>query len=129
MAARLVIVHPVMAAFGRGTNSKDDQSVRRELSPLAELAARTGAAIVVVRHPTKSASGDPRYQGSGTIGITAALRSILAVRERVDHPGQRLLVQVKCNCGPLANPIAYRIVPAGRAGRVDWVGEVDPDVG
>jgi RecA-family ATPase len=128
VAARLVVVDPVMAAFARRTNSKDDQSVRRELSPLAELAARTGAAILVVRHPTKAASGDPRYQGSGGVGITAALRSVLAVRERSDRPGERLLVHVKSNWGPLEKSVAYRIVSAGRAGRVDWLGEVALDV-
>lgn len=122
--AKLVIADPLMAALGTGTNAKNDQSVRHELTPLAEMLARRSAGVLVIRHPTKGGSGDPRYTGSGAVGVTAALRSVLVVAARPDRPGEYVLVHVKSNWGPEMPPIAYRIASAGTVGRVEWLESV-----
>jgi predicted ATP-dependent serine protease len=47
---RLLVVDPLAAFLGRGANAQNEQSMRRCLHLLAEMAARTGCAVVLVRH-------------------------------------------------------------------------------
>ena len=55
--ARLVIIDPLMAYLDGMVNAYRDQDARQALLPLSTLAEHTDAAIVVVRHLTKSAGG------------------------------------------------------------------------
>ena len=72
-SAELVVIDPV-AAFLR-VNIHNDQAVRKALSPLSGLAEETGAAIVLVRHLTKSGDANPLYRGAGSAGLIAAWRT------------------------------------------------------
>src|SRR5918997_1507363 len=48
--AALVVIDPLMAFLTGKTDSHKDQDVRRGLAPLAALAERKGAAVLLVRH-------------------------------------------------------------------------------
>ncbi|MFL5657185.1 MAG: AAA family ATPase [Ktedonobacteraceae bacterium] len=52
MKAVLVIFDPLMAVLGHNINSSSDQSVREVFTPLAQLAERTGCAVLIIRHLT-----------------------------------------------------------------------------
>lgn len=119
--AKMVVVDPLMAALGRATNARVDQSVRKELSPLSDLAGRLGTTIVLVRHLTKGAGSNAKYRGSGSIGLTGAFRSQLAVTEHPERRDERLVSWVKHNWGAKPAPITYRIVSAGKVARVEWL--------
>jgi AAA domain/Primase C terminal 1 (PriCT-1) len=93
--ADLVIVDPLMAFFGGGVDTYRDQSVRRALAALASLAERTGAAIVVIRHLTKSGGNDPIRRGGGSIGIIGAARSGMLVAKDLDDEDLRILSMSK----------------------------------
>src|SRR5215217_7058387 len=67
VGARLVVIDPIMAFLGENINSNSDKDVRSALKPLKQLAERTGAAIVIVRHLNKSPGGNVLYRG-GSIG-------------------------------------------------------------
>lgn len=127
--AKLVIVDPMMAALGAGTNAQIDQSVRAALTPLASLAESAGATILLVRHLTKGAGRNAKYRGSGSIGITGAVRSLMAVTPHADRRGERVLSSVKANSGPTPPAAVYRIVAAGKAARVEWIEEIEAEVG
>lgn len=60
VGAALLIVDPLMAYLGPGTNSYRDQDVRRALSPLANLAERTRVACLVFATST-SRTAASRY--------------------------------------------------------------------
>jgi RecA-family ATPase len=77
--ARLVVVDPLMAFLSGETNSHRDQDVRRALAPLARLAERTGACVLVIRHLNKAAANNPLYRGGGSIGIIGAARMAFVV--------------------------------------------------
>lgn len=79
--AALVIVD-VLSAFLHGSvDSYRDQDVRGARMPLARLAERTGATVVVLRHLSKSGGANPLYRGGGSIGIIGAARvGLLVVR-------------------------------------------------
>src|SRR5215213_6143519 len=53
VGAKLVNIDPLMSFLSGESNAHKDQDVRRALAPLARLAERTGAAIVLVRHLNK----------------------------------------------------------------------------
>ena len=70
-AARLLVIDPLMAYFGGETNSWRDQDVRRALAPVAVMAERTGAAVLIVRHLTKNGGSNAVYRGGGPSGSAA----------------------------------------------------------
>jgi len=106
-----------------------DQDVRRALLPLRELAERTNAAVLVIRHFRKNREGDAINWGGGSIGIAGAARSILQVGKDPERADVRVLAHVASNYGPECASLAYRIagVQTKRAdtSKVDWIGETE----
>jgi hypothetical protein len=99
--ARLVVIDPLMAFLSGGTNSHRDQDVRRALARVHDMAERTGAVVLVVRHLNKTAGGPAVYRGGGSIGIIGAARSGLLVARDPDHDDARVLASTKSNlCAP-----------------------------
>src|SRR5215210_2938193 len=111
-----------MAFLSGDTNSHRDQDVRRALAPLAALAQRTGAAILIVRHLNKASGGNTLYRGGGSIGIIGAARSGLVVAEDPDDSERRILAHNKQNlCNPAASLVfTVESAPNGAA-RIAWL--------
>lgn len=106
--AKLVIIDPITSFFGPSVNN--DQSVRRVLSPLRELAQRHELAVLLVRHLRKSNSRSNEYKGAGSVGIIGAARSGLSVE---GHPNEfQFYHQLSNFKGNLASalPQPYRTV-------------------
>lgn len=125
--ARLVIIDPFMAYLPPHVNAYRDQDVRRVLAPLGKLAERTGAAIVIVRHPNKMVGMSALHRGGGSIGIIGAVRAgLLVAPDPHDSEGpRRVLAVVKNNLAPPAPSFAYHIeTAANAAGRIVWEGQV-----
>jgi putative DNA primase/helicase len=124
--AKFVIVDPIMAFLSGARNSWKDQDVRRALAPLAALAERLGAAIVIVRHLNKdSAEANPLYRGGGSIGIVGAARSgLLIASDPDDETGEsRVIASTKSNLGRLPPSLCYVIEPRGESIAIRWCGE------
>lgn len=121
----LVIVDVLMAFLPVGVDSYKDQDARTILRPLAGVAERTGAAIILLRHLNKG-QGTALQRGGGSIGIVGAARAgYLAVKDP-DDPNRVILAATKCNVGPLPTSLAYRLVGTENgAARVEWLGETD----
>lgn len=121
--ARLVVIDPIMSYIGGGLDANRDQDVRRALAPLAGLAQETGAAIVILRHLTKTAGGAALYRGQGSIGFIGIARAGLICADDPDKPEQKVLAQTKTNLGPPVASLAYRITgcPNG-ASMIVWEG-------
>ena len=75
----------------------NDASVRRATTPLADLAQRTGCAILLIRHLNKQGDLKAKYRGGGSIAFTGAARSVLVVEEHPEQPGLMVLARVKSN--------------------------------
>ena len=124
--ARLLIVDPLMAYLGGEVNTHRDQDIRLALTPLAKLAERAGAAVLVVRHLNKGSGASPLYRGGGSIGIIGAARSALLVAKDPDAPesGRCVLAPLKGNLARPAPALIYRVEEsAGGVPRVVWEGE------
>jgi hypothetical protein len=124
MDAKLVIIDPLMAHLGEKTNSFKDQDVRRALSPLAQLADETGAAILMVRHLSKSHGGNALYAGGSSIGIIGQARAGFLIAVDPDDEAWRIFAPTKSNLAPKAPALRFRLedVPGHNQPRVKWGG-------
>lgn len=122
VCARLVVIDPLMAHLDQTVVSHNDQSVRRALLPLKEMAESTGCAVVFVRHLNKAAGLGAVYRGGGSIGIIGAARTGLLVAADPADKERRLLAAVKSNLAAPPATLAYRI--GGDPPSVTWEGEV-----
>jgi hypothetical protein len=122
--AALVVVDPLMAFLSGEHNSHRDQDVRRALAPLAALAERTGAAIVVVRHLNKTSSSNPLYRGGGSIGIIGAARMGFLVAKDPQNEVRRILAPTKTNLAQPPKSLSFALEGAENgAVKVVWSGE------
>jgi len=116
----LILIDPI-TAYAEG-NLNNDQSARSILTPLAQMAERLSAAVVIIRHLTKTGSGSPLLRGAGSIGIAGAARSVLLVAESPSDPEQRIIASVKSNlCRPPAS-LAFQTIDVNGAVRINWLG-------
>ena len=122
--ALLVIFDPLMAVLGHNVDSSRDQDVREVFTPLAQIAERTGCAMLIIRHLNKGSADNPLYRGAGSIGIIAAARMGLIVAPHPDDEQQRILATTKNNLSKLASNLTYQIVEnAHGVPYIQWLGE------
>jgi hypothetical protein len=124
VGARLVVVDPLMAFLSGDTNSHRDQDVRRALAPLAGLAERTGAAVLVIRHLNKAAANNPLYRGGGSIGIIGAARMAFVVGKDPQDENRRVLASTKNNLAMPPQSLMFGLEEAQNGSvRVNWLGQ------
>lgn len=119
---RLVVIDPLYAYLDPGTNSYSDHNVRCALAPLATVAERTGAAVVLVRHLRKSGGASAMYRGGGSIGIIGIARSGLLLAKDPDDDATRIVACVKSNLGPPPASLTWRFA-GGTPPHINWLGE------
>ncbi|MDP9479879.1 MAG: AAA family ATPase [Actinomycetota bacterium] len=128
VGAVLIVIDPLMAFLPGEVNSHRDQDIRRALAPLARLAERTGAAVVVIRHLNKATGGNALYRGGGSIGIVGAARSGLLIAKHPEDDGRRVLASIKSNLAAPAPSLVFALSSTqSGAVRVDWKGESNLD--
>ena len=125
-SAALVIIDPIMAFLDDYICSSNDQSVRQALAPLAALAERCDAAVLLVRHLNKVGGAKAVYRGGGSIGIIGACRSAWLIARHPSDDRQRVMAQVKNNLAKPQPSLGYEVVSdeQGRA-QIAWLGVVD----
>lgn len=109
--AALVVIDPITAFLSETISSHNDASVRRAMTPLTEMAQKTGAAVLMIRHLNKSGDMKAMYRGGGSIAFIGAARSGLVVDRHPDDPQNlRVLAQVKANLAKNHRPsIVYHV--------------------
>ena len=124
IGATLVVIDPLMAVLGHSIDSSRDQDVREVLTPLAQVAERTGCAILIIRHLNKGSSDNILYRGSGSIGIIAVARIGLLVAHDPDDEQKRVFATIKNNLSKIAPNLSYQIVENEQgAPYIQWLGE------
>jgi hypothetical protein len=126
--AALLVLDPLVAFIGDGVNTHRDHHVRRVLAPLADLAERTGVALVVVIHTNKGRDNEPLMRISGSIGFTGAARTVLLAADDPKDETRRIFAVVKSNLAEFPPPLAYRVVGVQLEGgistsRIEWLGQ------
>jgi hypothetical protein len=114
----LVIVDPIGSFIGGGIDAHRDNEVRSVLAPLAALAQRSGAAVLLVAHQRKGAASHADDLVLGSRAFTGIARSVLHLMMDPDDNGRRLLLPGKMNLARPAAGLAFTIV--GNPPRVEW---------
>jgi len=105
---RLLVIDPISAYLG-AVSENANAEVRSLLRPLAEMAASTETAIVLVSHLRK-AKGSSLHRIIGSIAFAAVARSAVVVQRVKDVGGQeRRLVPVKCNLEVTRTALRFRV--------------------
>lgn len=131
MGARLMIIDPLDSFLGGEVDTHKNADIRRTLHPLEKMAEETGAAILVLAHLRKSGSEENGlYRVSGSIGFTAAARSVLGVTE-IDK--KRILYPMKNNLSKRPDAFHYEVVShyleddkIGTS-KIQWLGVIEFD--
>ena len=125
-AATLVIIDPISSYIGNTDVNKNDE-VRAVLEPLNHLADRTGVAIVMVKHLSKSPKSiDALYRVSGASAWTEVPRTVHFVVK--DKDGRIAFARRKANNARPTPNLAYSLMSVGDYPVIVWEGESDANV-
>lgn len=119
--AVLLIVDVLMAYMPRGVDSHRDHDVRVALKPLAQMADRTGCAVILIRHLNKG-TGPAMYRAGGSIGITGLVRCANIVARSPDDDALVVFAPGKNNLAPDSEGLTYTLESVGDHPRIRWVG-------
>jgi hypothetical protein len=113
-----------MAFLSGRVDAHRDQDVRRALHRMKDMAERTGAAVLAIRHFTKSVRGRAVHRGGGSVGISGAARSVLMVAPDPDDEDLRVFAVSKTNLAALPESLAYRVIgdELFDCARITWQG-------
>ena len=120
--ARLIILDPIQAYVGEKTDMNKANEIRPMFRRLAEIAERTGCAVILIGHLNKAAGGQSAYRGLGSIDFRAAARSVLLIGRVKREPNVRVIVHDKSSLAPEGKPVAFCLDPETG---FSWIGEYD----
>jgi hypothetical protein len=107
--AKLVVLDPIVAFLDASIQANSDQSVRRALGPLQQIAAKHSCSFLLVRHLNKESHGRARYRGAGSIGFQGACRATWLVERDPGATDGLVLAQVKNNLTARQASLAFTL--------------------
>ena len=119
IGARLAVIDPWQAYIGRGNDMNRASDVRRLMSGLAVLAAKTECAIVAIAHMNKSQGAKNLYRGLGSIDFAASARSVLQVSLSDEDRDIRIMSHIKSSLSREGAPLMFTI---GDDSELDFIG-------
>ena len=119
--ARVLILDPIQAYLGSGTDMNRANEVRNMTKRLAVLAEKYKCAIILIGHMNKAAGNKAAYRGMGSIDFYAVARSVLLVGRVEGEPNIRAMVQIKNNLAEFGHAKAFRLSEEG----FRWLGDYE----
>lgn len=125
----LIIIDPLVAYLGGKVDLHKANETREIMARLTRLAEENHVAIILVRHLTKGGKEKAIYRGLGSIDLTAAVRSCLAIGRNPKDPNEgRVICHIKSNLAPLGKPIAYSLDAKDPKHPFEFGEEIEVDV-
>ncbi len=123
----LLVIDPFFAALGvdeknRFIQINDEQSIRRVVARLKQLAEEFNVAIVLIRHLNKAMGGSALLRGSGSIAIAAQARSVMLVARDQLAPERRILAMVKTNLDAMPCSLSFQCTRNSLGSTIRWMG-------
>src|SRR5215207_5997784 len=124
---KLLIVDPVLTMLGGDANK--DQDARKALTPLRDMAERTGCAVIAVRHLNKSVGLKAIQRGGGNMGLIGVARAGSFFATDPEDDARRIMAQHKSNLAQKAPSLVYKIVTSEvhNTARIEWLGTSEYD--
>ena len=107
-ACRLIVIDPVNC-FLAPADGRSDERVRQTLAQLADLAVRSGTAVLLVANPETFEKGRRKRRSATIPFLAAAARSIWTIVVDPDDPRRRMLLPVKTNLCETPPGLAFTI--------------------
>jgi hypothetical protein len=121
--ARLAVIDPIMAFLDDSVVCASDQSVRRVMSPLMQLADKHRCALLMHRHLNKQGGSRAVYRGLGSIAFVAACRFAMLVARDPTAPARCVLAQVRNSLAGPQPSLGYQVAATdGALPTVEWLG-------
>ncbi len=124
---RLLVLDTLQSFVGSETNTSNNASSRRIMTPLKRLAEKHKVAVLCLEHLTKGTTQrNATYRVQGSIAFTGAARSVWIVVKDQQDPSRRIVQAGKCNLSPDGEGLGLAYTIAGEVGRpyIVW-GETD----
>lgn len=122
--ARLLIMDPIQAYLGGGTDMNRANEAREITKHLAIIAEKKNCAIVLIGHMNKAGGIKAAYRGMGSIDFIAVARSVLLVGRVPGIDNRRAVIQIKNNLAPMGHAKAFDLSENG----FEWVGNYEISV-
>jgi hypothetical protein len=117
--AALVALDPALEFMAGNLDSHKQQDVQLFAASLGNMAHRTGAAVLTVRHLNKAQGVSAIYKGAGSIAFVARARMALMAAKDKENGG-RVLSVVKGNIGKDSTAMSFDIVEKEGSTVVAW---------
>lgn len=125
----LVIIDPLVAYLGGKIDLHKANETREIMARMTRIAEENKVAIVLVRHLTKGNKDKAIYRGLGSIDLTAAVRSVLAIGRNPKDPNEgRVICHIKSNLAPLGKAISYTLDAKDKKHPFEFGEEIEVDV-
>ena len=125
----LIIIDPLVAYLGGKVDLHKANETREVMARLTRIAEENRVAIVLVRHLTKGGKDKTIYRGIGSIDLTAAVRSVLAIGRNPQDPDDgRVICHIKSNLAPLGKPLAYTLDGIDKQHPFEFGEQIEVDV-
>lgn len=122
--ARLLIMDPIQAYLGGGTDMNRANEAREITKHLAIIAEKKNCAIVLIGHMNKTGGIKAAYRGMGSIDFIAVARSVLLVGRVPGIDNRRAVIQIKNNLAPMGHAKAFDLSEDG----FEWIGNYEISV-
>ena len=119
--ARLLIMDPIQAYLGGGTDMNRANEAREITKHLAIIAEKKNCAIVLIGHMNKAGGIKAAYRGMGSIDFIAVARSVLLVGRVPGIDNRRAVIQIKNNLAPMGHAKAFDLSEDG----FEWIGNYE----
>lgn len=120
--ARLIILDPLQSYLGASTDMNRANEIRPIIKRLADVAERTGCAVILLGHLNKASGTQAAYRGLGSIDFRAAARSVLLIGRVKKEPNIRVIIHDKSSLAPEGEPMAFAL---GDNEGFRWIGRYD----
>jgi energy-coupling factor transporter ATP-binding protein EcfA2 len=125
VGAILFVLDPLQAFIGKGNDMTRAADMRRLMSGLSIVTAKTECAVVAIGHMNKAERSKTLYRGLGSIDIAASARSVLHVGRSADDKDIRVVSHIKSSLAKEGVPIAFTI---GDNSTVEFLGRYDGEI-
>ena len=119
--AKLLILDPIQAYLGAGTDINRANEARDMTKKLGALAGKYKCAVLLIGHMNKASGTKASYRGIGSIDFFAVARSVLLVGRIEGEESLRAVVQIKNNLAVFGNSKAFELSEEG----FRWIGDYD----
>jgi len=120
--ARLIVLDPLQAYLGAEADMNRANEIRPIIKKLADVAERTGCAVILLGHLNKASGTQAAYRGLGSIDFRAAARSVLLIGRVKKEPNIRVIIHDKSSLAPEGEPMAFSL---GDNEGFRWIGRYD----